>query len=149
MTEATKNREGVAQTTTGIHSIVVSLPKHEITISENGTVVRNITDFSTGRAGHLTPLIENGKIDPVRRERLHYSTLYKDKSGKSAAMPYALFFAGGSGCAFHAGDPDTESHGCIHLKMADAEWLFNWAGKHDVSLQILGPNPHVSDVKTA
>jgi hypothetical protein len=64
-------------------------------------------------------------------------------------MPFALFFAGGSGCAFHAGDPDTESHGCIHLKMPDAEWLFNWAGKHEVGLQILGPNPHTQDLKTA
>ena len=80
---------------------------------------------------------------------MHYSHTYKDSHGNPAAMPFALFFAGGSGCAFHAGDPNLESHGCIHLKSADAEWLFNWAGKHDVDLQILGPNPHARDVKSA
>src|SRR4051794_26679493 len=114
MTETSSNFEGVG-TTAVTRSIIVSLPKHEIVISENGKAVRTITDFSTGRAGHLTPLISNGKLDPVRRERMHYSSKYKDKSGKGAAMPFALFFAGDSGCAFHAGDPDTESHGCIHL----------------------------------
>jgi hypothetical protein len=35
------------------------------------------------------------------------------------------------------------------LKMPDAEWLFNWTGKHEVDLQILGPNPHARDIKTA
>ena len=144
---ATKPTSG-RTATTDRRSIVVSLPKHEITVSENGNVVRSITDFSTGRAGHLTPLIPDGRLDPVRRERMHYSTKYKDKSGKGAAMPYALFFAGGSGCAFHAGDPDTESHGCIHLTMSDAEWLFNWAGKHEVGLQILGPNPAIDGKKS-
>ncbi len=47
-----------------------------------------------------------------------------------------------------AGDPNLDSHGCIHLNSADAEWLFNWPGKDDVGLQILGPNPH-SEVHTA
>src|SRR6185312_17154229 len=130
-------------------SITVSLPDHTITIIEGGKPIKTITDFSTGRAGHLTPLIQNGKLDPEMRQRMHYSSKYKDKSGKGAAMPFALFFAGGSGCAFHAGDPDTESHGCIHLKMPDAEWLFNWAGKHEVGLQILGPNPHAKEAKSA
>lgn len=130
-------------------AIVVSLPEHKITVSENGNPVKVITDLSTGRAGHLTPLIPNGKLDPVRRERMHYSHTYNDFHGKPAAMPFALFFAGGSGCAFHAGDPNLESHGCVHLSMPDAEWLFEWAGKHDVGLQILGPNPHEQQVGRA
>jgi lipoprotein-anchoring transpeptidase ErfK/SrfK len=124
-------------------NIVVDLPNHKINAIENGNAVRIIDDFSTGRQGHLTPLISNGEIDPVLHQRMHYSSRYKDSHGKPAAMPYALFFAGGSGCAFHAGHPDLESHGCIHLAMNDAEWLFNWAGKDKVGLQILGPNPHV------
>jgi len=124
-------------------NVVVDLPKHKIDVIENGDIVRTIDDFSTGRQGHLTPLISNGSIDPILRQRMHYSGHYKDSHGKPAAMPYALFFAGGSGCAFHAGDPDLESHGCIHLAMNDAAWLFDWAGKDMVGLQILGPNPHV------
>ncbi len=122
-------------------NIVVDLPNHTINISDDGQSVRVIDDFSTGRQGHLTPLIANGEIDSARRYRMHYSSLYNDRNGRPAAMPYALFFSGG--CAFHAGDPDLESHGCIHLSMADAEWLFDWAGKDHVGLQVLGPNPHL------
>ena len=122
-------------------SIVVDLPKHTIIVLDDGQAVRTIDDFSTGRQGHLTPLIAHGQIDPKRRYRMHYSSLYQDAEGKPAAMPYALFFSGA--CAFHAGDPDLESHGCIHLSMKDAEWLFDWAGKDQVALQILGPNPHL------
>lgn len=122
-------------------SIVVSLPDHRISILENGYLVRVITEFSTGRAGHVTPLIDQGKLDPTRRERMHYSQVHKDHLGNSAAMPFALFFEGVPDCAFHAGNPTLESYGCIHLRRTDAEWLFHWAGKNDVDLRILGPYP--------
>jgi lipoprotein-anchoring transpeptidase ErfK/SrfK len=122
-------------------NIVVDLPGHTITISDDGQVVKQIDDFSTGRQGHLTPIIANGQIDPKRRYKMHYSSAYTDSHGNPAAMPDALFFAGG--CAFHAGDPDLESHGCIHLAAADAAWLYTWAGSDHVGLQILGPNPHL------
>jgi len=124
-------------------SIQVDLPKHRIEVVENGAIIRTIDDFSTGRQGHLTPLISHGSIDPVLRQRMHYSSRYNDSHGKPAAMPFALFFSGGSGCAFHAGDPNLESHGCIHLKPGDAEWLFSWVAKDPVALDIVGPNPHL------
>jgi hypothetical protein len=126
--------------------ILVSLPKHEIDVLNDGTVVRTITHFSTGRQGHLTPLISHGEIDHDRRYRVHHSSTYKDASGHPAAMPFALFFQGG--CAFHAGDPDAESHGCIHLERDDAEWLFEWVGHDDVHLGIVGPRPS-TDLKRA
>jgi lipoprotein-anchoring transpeptidase ErfK/SrfK len=122
-------------------AITVSLPDGKITVLENGTAVREITSFSTGRPGHLTPLVSNGKI--LGRERIHHSNTYKDSHGKPAAMPFALFFSK-DGCAFHAGDPNVESHGCIHLTAFDAEWLFKWVGQHDVAVTIVGPNPKVA-----
>lgn len=137
------NSTGSSRNGTTGKGIVVDLPNHNIKVMNNGETVRNIDDFSTGRQGHLTPLISGGFLDPARREQMHHSSLYKDSHGNPAAMPFALFFAGGSGCAFHAGDPDLESHGCIHLAKSDAEWLFTWAGKDHVSLDIHGPNPHL------
>lgn len=114
--------------------IMVSIPEHRITVTENGAVVRTIERFSTGRAGHRTPSVKNGRIDPARRFRTHRSSLYKNKAGGGAEMPFSLFFEGA--CAFHAGDPDVESHGCIHLATDDAEWLFDWVGKSEVGVRV-------------
>ncbi len=119
-------------------SIRVSLPDQKITVLDKGVEAKVITTFSTGRQGHLTPLLADGRI--LKRERMHYSQTYKDAHGQPAAMPFALFF-NNAGCAFHAGDPDVDSHGCIHLPPADAEWLFDWVGTNEVGVQILGPNP--------
>jgi len=132
---------------TGRRWIIVSLPKHTIDVLEDGKVVHRINEFSTGRAGHLTPLVENALIDPNRRYRQHRSTLYNDKSGRGAEMPFAMFFEGA--CAFHAGDPDAESHGCIHLASVDAEWLFNWVGKNEVHVRVQGPKPPTPALRTA
>lgn len=123
--------------------IIVSLPQHKIDVLEAGAVVKTIDHFATGREGHLTPLDKDVKIDPDRRYRTHSSSLYKNvKSGKPAVMPFSLFFDGG--CAFHQGDPNVESHGCIHLLNADAEWLFNWVGTHEVHVRIVGPQSHIT-----
>jgi hypothetical protein len=40
-------------------------------------------------------------------------------------MPYAVFFADG-GIAFHGGDPNKASAGCIHLALADAKAFYNY-----------------------
>lgn len=118
--------------------IVVSMAVHEIAVAKDGIVERTIKEFSTGRQGHLTP-VGTFEIDPNRRFRQHRSSTYDDSKGKPAEMPFALFFSGG--CAFHAGDPNTASHGCIHLTLADAEWLFDWVGHHQVGVKIMGKLP--------
>jgi lipoprotein-anchoring transpeptidase ErfK/SrfK len=119
--------------------ILLSLSDHRISVQEDGRVVRTISEFSTGRDGHLTPLETDVQIDPHRRFRRHVSSLYQTKGGKPAEMPFALFFDGA--CAFHQGDPKVESHGCVHLSAVDAEWLFNWVGQHEVHVRISGPRP--------
>jgi hypothetical protein len=91
VTETSTNPSASTGAMAPTRSIVVSLPKHQIDILENGSVVRTIMDFSTGRAGHLTPLIPNGKLDPTRRERMHYSTLYKDNPAKVRLCPMRSF----------------------------------------------------------
>ena len=117
-------------------SIYVSLSKYEVDVMEDGVVVRKITNMSFGRAGHHTPTFKNGSLSMVKRDRLHHSNLYG-----GAPMPFALFFEQDTACAFHEGNTKVESHGCIHLQHADAEWLFDWAGHFPVALTIDGPYP--------
>jgi lipoprotein-anchoring transpeptidase ErfK/SrfK len=38
-------------------------------------------------------------------------------------MPYSVFFADG-GIAFHQGNPNNPSAGCVHLSAADAQAWF-------------------------
>lgn len=117
-------------------SIFVSLPDYRIDVLEDGKVVRTIARCAFGRAGHHTPMFENGSLSLTKRDRMHHSTLYH-----GAAMPFALFFQQDLACAFHEGDVKVASHGCIHLDHADAEWLFGWAGHDPVGLTIRGPYP--------
>jgi len=122
------------------NAIMVDLPKFAISVSEYGDVVRTITNFSVGRSGHRTPLIAGGALSLTKRNRNHRSSLYPPPKG-GAPMPYALFFQQALSCAFHEGDPNVPSHGCIHLVRRDAAWLFDWAGSAPVALDIRGPYP--------
>ncbi|MBL6938321.1 MAG: L,D-transpeptidase [Alphaproteobacteria bacterium] len=122
-------------------AISVDMPSFTITASEDGKVVKTIDRCAFGRVGHLTPIIENGDISPTKRDRNHVSSLYKDSKGHPAVMRFALFFEQDPTCAFHEGDPNTPSHGCVHLLSADAEWLFDWAGHDPVALHMKGPYP--------
>jgi len=117
-------------------SIVVSLPDFRIVVKQEGDVVKTITRCAFGRDGHRTPIITKGSLSLTKRDVLHHSTLYG-----GAVMPYALFFEQDPACAFHEGNPDVASHGCIHLLHADAKWLFEWAGHFPVDLDIVGPYP--------
>jgi len=76
-------------------------------------------DVSTGRKGYRTPL---GTFQPVRLERMWYSTRYDD-----APMPHAIFFF--HGYAIHGttevrslGRP--ASHGCVRLHPDNAAELY-------------------------
>jgi hypothetical protein len=122
------------------NNIVVDLPAFAISISEYDAVVRTITNFSVGRTGHRTPLIADGSLSLTKRNRNHRSSIYPPPHG-GAPMPYALFFQQAPSCAFHEGDPNVPSHGCIHLVRRDAAWLFDWAGAAPVGLTIRGPYP--------
>lgn len=112
--------------------IVVSLPKHTVDVKQDGNVVKEITSFATGRLGHLTPVVNDAPIPLNMRFPMHHSSAYN-----GAPMPFSLFFY--DGCAFHEGNPAVESHGCVHLGAADAQWLFNWAGQNPVNVQVQGP----------
>jgi lipoprotein-anchoring transpeptidase ErfK/SrfK len=119
--------------------IIVNLPLHQINIYEQGWAVNQIVHFSVGREHHLTPLVNDGQILPKKRFRMHKSSLYPPPHG-GAQMPYSLFFT--ESAAFHGGPVTVESHGCVHLKDADAKWLFDWVGVSVVHVRFIGPYSH-------
>jgi lipoprotein-anchoring transpeptidase ErfK/SrfK len=116
--------------------IVVAIPARHIYAAKEGAIIKTVTEFSTGRAGYLTPT-GTFQIDPNRRYRIHHSSEFSNKNGKGPSMLFSLFFH--YGAAFHCGDPHVPSHGGIHLQLADAEWLFNWVGNNQVGVKISGP----------
>jgi len=115
--------------------IRVYMNRFLVQVFENGQIVRRITQMAFGREGHRTTPIAAGRLSPTKRDKNHMSSLYH------ALMPYSLFFDHDLAEAFHQGSIDTASHGCIHLGMIDAKWLFEWAKMDPVGLSILGPYP--------
>ncbi len=124
-------------------SIDIFLADFRVEVREDGTLVREITDLSLGRPGHLTPIFDKAGLAP--RQAMHVSGAYPPPHG-GAEMPFALFFdkpaqRDVAGTAFHQGDTFAASHGCVHLGRADAEWLFHWAGTAPVAASAHGPYP--------
>lgn len=75
-----------------------------------------------GSEGEETP---TGSFVIQRKDRHHTSKEYG-----GASMPYALFFDG-EGRAFHEGDPDRESAGCVRLAHDDAKRFFDYLEVYD------------------
>lgn len=70
--------------------------------------------MSHGRSGWETP---RGTFQVTRKVRHEVSRLFNN-----APMPYSVYFVGG--IAFHEGDPDYISHGCIRMYQPDAATYF-------------------------
>lgn len=119
-------------------SIRVDMPAFLITVLEDDKEVKQISRCAFGRPGHLTPIVHDGALSMTKRDVLHHSTIYNN-----AVMPFALFFEQDPTCAFHEGNVEVASHGCVHLGHDDAKWLFEWAAKDPVSLHMSGPYPAV------
>jgi len=124
-------------------SIIVELDQFRMRVFEYDEVIRTITRLSIGLQAHRTPIIQEGSLHPTKRIKNHISSSWPKPNG-GAKMPFALFFAEEPSCAFHEGSSAVPSHGCIHLEVPDAQWLFEWAGSSLVGLKILGPYPSSS-----
>ena len=118
--------------------IVVDIGHHQIQASADGNAVRTIRSFSTGRHGHATPVGTHFHI--FRRDQHHKSSIYPPPNG-GAPMEFAQFFA--PAVAFHEGSPNSQSHGCVHLTHADAQWLWTWVGEDtNVEVHVIGGRHH-------
>jgi hypothetical protein len=76
---------------------------------------------SLGSARHPTP---RGTFHVVWKDVEHTSTTY------GIPMPYSVFFAAG-GVAFHEGELDESSHGCVHLARPSAFVFFSTLERGD------------------
>ncbi|MDF2976856.1 MAG: hypothetical protein K0S40_1584 [Actinomycetospora sp.] len=88
----------------------------------DGNVVRGPVVNSHGTEGHETP---TGDFIIQRKERHHVSREYE-----GAEMPYSVFFDN-NGRAFHGGDTDRQSAGCVRLGMEDAKAFFEHLNPND------------------
>ncbi|WP_425453859.1 L,D-transpeptidase [Corynebacterium alimapuense] len=85
-------------------------------LQNNGQVYYGDVYMSAGREGWETP---TGTYWVNRKVKDEVSYEFNE-----APMPYSVYFTY-NGIAFHEGDPNVLSHGCIHLSHNDAVTFFN------------------------
>jgi hypothetical protein len=111
-------------------SILVDLYDRELTACEDGNVALHVNPISGGRPGYRST---QGVFQMTsRRLRRHSSSEFPGKDN----MDFSLFYDQGE--AIHQGDPNVQSHGCIHVPAPFAEQLFDWAGTTDIRVNVVG-----------
>jgi hypothetical protein len=90
-------------------------------LMQNGQVIRGPVPISSGGVGAETP---PGTFHVISKDKDHKSNEFMMPNGQPAPMPWSVFFEW-NGIAFHSGDPQKASAGCIHLSPADAQAWFN------------------------
>ena len=93
----------------------VDLAKNQAWLIHSGEVTRGPVAISHGGQGKETP---TGTFKVLWKDEDHKSAEFDD-----APMPYSVFFADG-GIAFHQGNPNNPSAGCVHLSATDAQTWF-------------------------
>ncbi|MDN5858535.1 MAG: L,D-transpeptidase [Pseudonocardia sp.] len=98
----------------------VDLESQRAWLFQDGKVLRGPVPIASGGMGQETPVGHSLRV--YRKEKDHVSS-ESFTNGVPDGMPYSVFFEDG-GIAFHAGDPDNSSGGCIHLDLEDAKAWF-------------------------
>lgn len=94
----------------------VDLSSQKVWITDGeGKVLRGPMHMNHGAKKYPTP---TGDFTVQRKERYHVSREFEGRN-----MPYSVFFDG-DGDAFHQGDPDRESAGCVRMDDGDAKFVF-------------------------
>jgi len=101
----------------------VDLESQQAWLIDQGKVVRGPVKISSGGNGAKTPVGHSLRV--YRKEADYKSTESRLPNGDPAPMPWSVFFEDG-GIAFHAGNPQRSSAGCIHLEPADAKAWFDF-----------------------
>jgi len=98
-------------------SACVSIDGKQAWLIDDGVVVHGPVPISSGGAGKETP---RGAFGVEWKNRDHRSAEFNN-----APMPYAVFFAPG-GIAFHEGNTETSSAGCVRLQRAEAAHFYEY-----------------------
>ncbi|SFO49756.1 L,D-transpeptidase catalytic domain [Pseudonocardia ammonioxydans] len=100
----------------------VDLESQRAWLIRDGQVTRGPVPIASGGAGQETPLGHSFRV--YRKNKDHVSGEFTGPDGNPAPMPWAVFFADG-GVAFHGGDRERASAGCVKLDLPEAEAFFN------------------------
>jgi lipoprotein-anchoring transpeptidase ErfK/SrfK len=103
-------------------SACVDLAGHQAWLIDDGEIVRGPVPISSGGPGRETP---TGDFRVEWKNANHRSTEFD-----GAPMPFAVFFAEG-GIAFHEGNLDTPSAGCVRLAYEDAAAFYDFLQTDD------------------
>ncbi|MGD9986049.1 L,D-transpeptidase [Pseudonocardia sp.] len=95
----------------------VSVDGKQAWLIDDGVVVHGPVPVSSGGPGMETP---RGAFGVEWKNRHHRSAEFNN-----APMPYAVFFAPG-GIAFHEGNTETTSAGCVRLPRAEAAHFYEY-----------------------
>lgn len=107
---------------TGEARACVDLGAKQAWLIVDGGIVRGPLAISPGDEGRETP---RGDFAVMWKNKDHIS-----KEFDGAPMPFAVFFAEG-GIAFHEGNLDSRSAGCVRLSHDDAVAFFDFLGIGD------------------
>ncbi|MEJ8277607.1 L,D-transpeptidase [Pseudonocardia spirodelae] len=100
----------------------VDLETQQAWLMKNGVVTYGPVDVATGGQGRETP---TGDFAVYDKDRDHHSAEFD-----GAPMPWSTFFAPG-GIAFHEGDRDSGSAGCVKMTNQNATVFFSKLDKGD------------------
>ncbi|MEQ3541700.1 L,D-transpeptidase [Pseudonocardia tropica] len=117
-TEADRGGPGRAEGTpcSAAARACVDLANSTAWLIRDGRIEAGPVPASFGKKGQRTPA---GVFQVQWKNKDHRSAEFDN-----APMPFAVFFAPG-GVAFHEGNTETESAGCVRLSRANAERWFN------------------------
>ncbi|MEJ3651815.1 L,D-transpeptidase [Actinomycetes bacterium KLBMP 9759] len=99
----------------------VDLEAREAWLIRDGVIERGPVQVAVGDPATPTPVGYSLRV--YRKEQDHVSGEFKDENGQPAPMPYSVFFQDG-GIAFHAGNTETTSSGCVRLALEDSKAWF-------------------------
>ncbi|MCM3848974.1 L,D-transpeptidase [Pseudonocardia sp. DR1-2] len=99
----------------------VDLDSQRAWLVTDGVVSYGPVPVASGGAGQETPVGHSFRV--YRKAADHRSGEFETPDGEPAPMPWSVFFADG-GVAFHGGDRERASAGCVKLDPEPAEEFF-------------------------